>query len=859
MLGRLLNRGLSSLDVSSSPSKEERKPERRGSFSPQNMSYSQPKVTLPSPIPMGKSTIGYEPTPDAPAVVNNEDSYSRTILYGTPNHFQNDTLLPQHFRMVVVLEKSDFLQKNNHHLLYNSSRDAYPNYQNYHGQYPSRNSTTAPTPIPPTSTGSGSHEIRHPLSQLNELMFGNGLYSNDLNLSDTVKLHVLPSLPLLRSSVLITKTFYVKIDKRESRVCIGLVMPISVDHFSSVLFPNWASIKFFLTYMKDTFLENHYNKQLVSITNTGNFSDMSRAFKSLIKSLNNLNNIPRLLPGLNKFDSMLYNWCFEVNNWIEMKDGGKLSFNNGSKFLSALLTSISVVKNQLVGNELARKSQCTRVVVVASNPGVAQKLIFLISELLPFELEYVVEAPDSDSTTRTSTTATTTTTTTYNQYPETHHPLHFNSNSDSTLVSADISKDTVASTTPSFTKKGWEIPVSSAKSINTTSIEMVHSSSVRSSSLSTSNSMAYLSSSLSNSHSSMIPSSLTRGFQLLQNWKSSLDSPSSSVSPTPFSSQSFPSPSNQEYEEYPWTPATTSNPTPVVSSINPNSLNTANFNDRHARTTSVHCHPHRPSLSSIPINNSYHDLSSMNNSTKIKKVNIPKLPHIDRNSSTLYGIGETSSLNGFGLNRKERYNMLKAECKALMNSAKVQSTIETDENGVTFMDIPYNDDDEDDDDVEDLGMIQTTGFTTLPLTCSYLNEYAPEFQLQACPPQADLESRILNSMKMDVTYGEYTSCKSILISLRSREIKELKLEKISDGAHCGEVNNVTNKKLYGNSKINWSLTPRETFNRVDSLIEEILVTFQREQVVHKGVDLEDLQDEVRFEPFIKFRELLMSL
>lgn len=808
----------------------------------------------------------------------------------------------------MSVEKSDLMQRNNYTLLYDSSKDAYPNYQNYHHQYPPTNRNhfhnQQPTSIC-TPNNNNNNDARHPLSQLNEFMFGNGLYSNDLNLTDTLKLHVLPSLPLLKSCVLINMSFYLKIDKRVSRVSIGLVIPIGVDHFSSVLFPNWEAVKFSLAYMKDSFIENHYDKQMSSVCNTNNFADLSRIFKGFIKSLNNLNNIPRLLPGLNKFDSILYNWCFEVNNWIEMKDGGKLSFNNGSKFLSALLTTISVVKNQLVSNELADKTECTRVVVVASNPGVAQKLIFLISELLPFELDFVVDSSDSSD----SSTTTRTTTSTFHQqldvpHHELHHSLHHslhsldfdeprssiscdNSGSGSTtLASSESFLKDCSPSTPSFTKKGWEIPVSSAKSINSPSIEIVHSSSVKSSTLSTSNSMAYLSSSLSNSQSSVIPSSLTRGFQLLQNWKSSIDFPTSSISSHTFSNQSFPSPysnttnntttaatttsTNAEYEEYPWsTSATTNNPTPTISSINPNAVNQAQFNERHVRTSSVH--QHRSSLtSSMSRNNSYYDLSNVSTASKIKKVNIPKLPHMDRNSSTLYGIGEScfsANRNGYNGGRNQRYKLSQAKCRNLMNcSIMPRTSVEADERGIDYLDIPLNleEDEEKDFNVSEQleDVTHQPAFTTLPLTCSYINEYSPEFQLQACPPQADLDNRILNSMKLDVNFGGYKSCKSIIISLRSREIKQLGLE-LGGGATNetgGPVLNVTNKKIYGNSKINWSLTPKENFNRVDSLIEEILVTFQNQQIIDKGaVNFEDLDDDVRFKPFIKFRELLMAL
>lgn len=702
---------------------------------------------------------------------SNEDSYSRTILYGTPNHLQSFNLDSQNFRLIIIQDRGELLMKNNYKIHYDSALDPHFN-RAIHSKL----------------------NNKHESSELIETMFGNPIH-HDLNRSDHFKIHVLSSLPDLKKSILITKQFYV--DKKHN-YSIGIVVPINLNDISAVVLSNWSTISNHLNLLKAVFVENHLNcKKCVTTTQmaSSNYLDISIFFKTFIKSIKYLSTVPRLLLGLIKFDSILQNWCFEVNNWIEVKDGAKLGFS-GTKFLTTLLSIVYDLKEQLVSK---KGDEYVRVVIMASNPMVAQKLIFIISGLLPFDLNFkVVDYQDQKSLEDT--------------IVEDTEELN------NLKVSIPQNK---TPPTPSVIKKGWEIPTTPSRSVATPSLMTPSRSSIiqPSTSMSNSSSMAYLSSSLSSS--STFSTSLSRGFQLLQNWKNTGEdtntnnennnnnitndnTPSSSSS----SSVSYKTPSpNNELEDYPWT-----------STLNQMS------HPNYTLSSSAH---------HLPRTSSSYDLSCCftNIPKSIKRLSIPKLPHVERNTTTLFKIGESQK------SKSQLFNNSRKKCFSLLSCKSLNTRVERDNvKNISILDVPLEEEDEEDD-LDHLGennddLVNDYKQYPLPQLCGYVNEYIPDFQLQACPISQDLESKIISSMKNDL--NNHKKSKTILVSLRAREIKEMTLVK-KNYEYKSSV-----KKLYHNSRPS-NLIDKESWSNIDSLMDSIVAIFRDHDRQTNDRDFEEVE------------------
>lgn len=676
---------------------------------------------------------------------SNEDSYSRTILYGTPNHLQSYNLETQHFRLVIIHDKGELLMKNNYKVHYDSSIDGHFN-----------------------RSSNNKLDNRHKLDELIDVMFGNPIHQG-LNRSDHFKIHVLSKLPDLKESILVTKHFYV--DKKHN-FAIGIVIPISLNNISNALLSNWSTIATHLNLFKALFIENHLMsaKKTTTAMSSSNYLDISIFFKTFIKSLKYLSSTPRLLLGLTKFDSVLQNWCFEINNWIEVKDGAKLGFS-GSKFLTTLLTIVYGIREQLVNRD--HNDEFTRVVIMASNPMVAQKLIFIISGLLPFDLDF--KAVD------------------YKEVDSLEDTVCESTDDGSSEMKFDNEHEQRTPPTPSVIKKGWEIPTTPSASVATASLMTpCRSSIIQPTSISNSNSVAYLSSSLSSS--STFSTSLSRGFQLLQNWKTSSGGENNTTvnysSPSSSSSASYKTPSpNNEYEDYPW-----------CSNINQVAHPNYTLSSGHHLTRASSSYDLTSGLSNIP--------------KCLKRLSIPKLPHIERTTTTLYKIGESQK------SKSQLFNRSRKSCFNLLGS-KVSTSIERDNvKNVAILDVSF-------DDVEDdLDMNSSDGTAddyndyvhhTLPQLCGYVNEYIPDFQLQACPISQELDSKIVVSMKNDL--NSYARSKTILVSLRAREIKEITLTK----KNYEYKSNV--RKLYHNSRPSYSID-KENWSKIESFLDSIVSIFR---------------------------------
>jgi hypothetical protein len=548
-------------------------------------------------------------------------------------------LAPYDFRAVIVHDKGEIIQRDNYRLLFDSSRDHHFD----KSALPLKN--------------------RHGVDQLLEFMFGNPIHQ-DFHYDGRVKVHVLSPLNDLSNSVLVSKLFTVK----KKSYAIGLVIPVSMTEFEQYILSNWDHLQSLLQFIQQSFIQNHLGKPM-------NYLDVTILFKQLIVSMKNVVSIPRLLLGITQYDCIFQNWCFEVNNWIEIKDGSR----NGMKFLPTLLTLVNGMKKQLVNQD---SNEMVRVVIMAMNPIVVQKLIFILSGLLPYNIVLRTEINDE--------------------------PIQSQSIPIRAQDTPSIPIKTKESpTTPSVINKGWEIPNTPSRSIATTTSIMTPS---RIQPLSTSSSIAQLSSSLQ-SHNSL-SSSLSRGFQLLSNWKNSLDSTNSS-------GQSYRSPSpNMEYDEYPWTYSSTSQP------VNPGSL---------PRT-----------VSSFDVNA---------HMAKLKRTML-KLPHIERNTVNVI------NPNTMNKTRNELMELMNRDLSMNLEIDPIKS--------VSILNVSYDDGD----------MINQRKFQTLPPLCGYIPEFTPGFKLQACPLSPEIESKISTTMKSDLAH--YSKTRTIFVSLRVREIHEFIMSKEND-------------------------------------------------------------------------------
>lgn len=734
----------------------------------------------------------------------NDDSYTRTVLYGTPNNIQLKFMEPYNFRLIIVHDKGEIMMKNNYQVHFDSTENSFK------------------------STANRKLLNKHEINELSELMFGNPI-NQDLNKSTVIKLQSLPPLPDLKNSILLTKIFYLK---RKYKFGIGLVIPINYNNISKTLLPNWDSIKHYLTLLTHIFIDHFTSKQVnlqqqqqSSLCSNNNFCTSNKYleivsfFKMFIKSINCLTNIPRLFIGSIKFDSILKNWCFELNNWIEVKDGGRLGFN-GSKFLNTLLSIMLTIRNQIVDREF-NKDELVRVIIMASNPVIAQKLIFIISGVLPYKLKFKTKVVSSATSTTASNDNSVTIKDTKDKVVKLKEISISNSNSFSSSplrspqqgLNMNIKRNTPP--TSSMMSKGWEIPTTPSRTTATVmATPSLNNTIIQPNSLSNSSSMQYLSSSLSSS--STFSSSLSRGFQLLQSWKSSMEAPGGMGNNT---NSRMASPNN-EYDEYPWS---NNNSTSSSASIMTN--RSTNNLDNYS--------------SSLGNNKDGYSFGSGGNNGNgliignkhMKRYSLSELPTIDRNATTLFRIETDSS---------RAIDQLK--CDSVMKLSVLDTKLAFDRGkNVAVLDIKLpvvggaqkeadreqeqeQGPEEEEDDFSD-----DYFHHDLPPLCGYVHEFLPDFQLQACPLSQEMDSRILGAMKSDLNSVKVS--RSIIVSLRAREIKEVSLTRNKHNEYKPCV-----KKLYFNGRPVASHLDREALAKVDSLISLVTTIAAKEEASEPGYD-----------------------
>ncbi|CEP23993.1 hypothetical protein BN1211_4698 [Cyberlindnera jadinii] len=695
MLGRLFNgRSVEQMDPQAGST--------RSNSAPSGNSLSTKMMT------MNLSSISDIKTSPFP----NDDSYSKTILYGTPNQLNFTPLHPYSFRMVLVQDKGEIINRDNHKVLYDSSRD-------HHFDDPVAKKC----------------DYRHEISELLDFMFGNPIHQ-DFHYRGRVKLHVLSSLPGLQKSVLLSTQF----EHSKLNFAIAVVIPVNQEQLSQCIIPNWKQ------------LIHH-----IALIKPRNYLDIAILFKQAIISLQNLVSIPRILLGITQFDSIFQDWCFEVNNWIEIKDGARLGCI-GTKFLQSLLAVVNGIKDDI---SLANSNNVVRVVIMAINPIVVQKLIFIISGILPYnpELKISSSASNIDTTLEDAT-----------QGIQRHNPKR-----DEPVSPQYIATTRGSPSTPSIISKGWEIPsITPSRSTATTTTMTPISRPSMIQPMASSSSVAQLSSSLQ-SHNSF-SSSLSRGFHMLQNWKNSMDSTSSSMTNS-IHGYHTPSP-KMEYDEYPWSTTTATTTTPCQ----------------------------QPLPNSLPRTMSSFDLTQ--NMGKLKRV-MPKLPHIGRNVVNVMSVGDSCS----PLTKSERLNEYRNELLQLMDNSTscITTSLEYDPiKSVSVVNVQY-------DDLTSEYEHERRRTVALEPLCGYISEFTPCFKLQACPPSQDLETKIINTMRNDLLEANCEETRTIFVSLRAREIREFVINKSIDNLGTYKP---TIRRLYTNGKPS-SYVDRAAFDKVSKVLDSV--------------------------------------
>lgn len=652
-----------------------------------------------------------------------DDVFTRSVLYGSRSYLEPHSYNNAKIRLLILQNNGGYYERDNYSTLFDTNPDI----------------------------SKDSHNLKEVIHKT----FGNPIYQ-DFDSNEAYKI-----IQLDEKTTLVSLHF-----KKSRNFSIVLILPFSQIDFAIHILPIWKDIKRFLQLFKNSFISNH----LTINQRPQNFIDIISIFKKFTKVLNQLLTTPRLMIGLTKkFDSVLFSWCNEVNNWIEIKDGGR-NLNSGSNFLVTLLTLINEYKNQL----LNPKKENLRIVIMTSNPIISQKLIFILTGLLDYPLNFSIIS-DGQKLNKKSLTI---------PIPKYQHSL----SSSPMLTPSSLNFNNSLRT-------GWEIPSTPSKSITTPSV-LSHSNSV-----SNLNSVTSLSTSLSNSY---LPSSyFSRSYQYITNWANSpLESTSSAAS---IKSNKTPSPA-LEYEEYPWT-----------------GLN------------SVPAYHPGPS----------HHIARVNSSHELirRKSKLPELPKIRRTSSTI-------------INNSSDHNKNKIELFKLMNtSIKDISKISINESkNVSILKVDYNNLHSTSSNINnEESLPKFTGFTPL---------YIPEFQLQACQTTPDLELKVINSMKQDIIMDDFETSKTIFVSLRAREIKEISMSRIKLNGNNYEF--LTKSKKFYNLGQPIDVQSLK-FSQINSLISEVCkYVHDYQNGINSDAILEDEEENFTNETkkkkeLYRIRELLTNL
>ncbi|SCU87478.1 LADA_0E04236g1_1 [Lachancea dasiensis] len=379
---------------------------------------------------------------------------------------------------------------------------------------------------------------------------------------------------------------------------------------------------------------------------------------------------------------------------------------------------------------------CSRIVIISGNMAVANKLVFLISALLKPRYNgriNTVETNDDVTDQQTSTGS--------------------DKQSPAAKCDTDFSEN---STKPygTVTLKGWEIPKkktglsSTSVSSDGTSAQVIQPSSIKSNS----SSLQYLSSSLSSAHGSY------------GSWFGKRMGMTSAITPVPSSNYS-----NSAHSP----------------SIKASDLYEPSFAQHHnGSSTSLHqmlLSRVTPLPSPLAVE---HDEFPWTSS-------VPSSPRTDRfregwtswSGSFLHNMDVRRNCNRI----TDEFNLENAfKLVCLFDAEMCDTTIsEASETHAPVLEVPFANNPVD---------LQIVANELLPKYTGFLPNFVPWFQLQAFPIGLDAERKVLNAMKADL--HNHSHSRTLLISLRSREIKDILVER--DAATSKNV--LRTKKVFASGK-----------------------------------------------------------
>lgn len=360
-----------------------------------------------------------------------EDIYTRQILYGVSGKeiLNQYDLNSKYFRILISQDGGNLRSKQ---ILFDTE-NATQTLKKSHTE------TVQPKYVPKSNLSRTlSPSIHHNTNELHEYMFGCGVPTNEQQ--SMTKIHHLPVLSSTES-ILITRLFLIsdlpdedfvstdwiakptlplkdsKIHTAEtiglaSRFGIGLVIPIHDDFFDIVI-SNWNQICHYLIILQkiiskkliNLLLEpngmNHIINKRIQFTPLilANDIDLNNHFIKLVKLINYDSNIPKLVNSNSlinlRHNSMMMNWTAEILNWLEFKD-------ESYKFLACLLALIIPLRKQLLESPIhydwnnRDHKEITRIVIMTGNILVAKKLVFILNGLIPDDKAYYLLSHKGD-------------------------------------------------------------------------------------------------------------------------------------------------------------------------------------------------------------------------------------------------------------------------------------------------------------------------------------------------------------------------------------------------------------------------------------------------------------------------------
>lgn len=660
--------------------------------------------------------------------------------------------------------------------------------------------------------GSDIEKIRP--NELKQYTFGSMVRTND-SLKDNEKFRVIPN----SEFILITKIFHFKtIPNRFSiSLCIPkILLSIITECWSDI--KQWLDLTQSLTILQlekivtDNTITNYnvgllppdYNSHFPKVVDTI-VHDLQRRMIPCFKAFSE---IPRLFIYPEIYPEFVNTWFKEVFNWIEIKDGPKLNF------LSTLIATILLdVKVFLIENK------STRLVLLSGNPLVANKLVFILANLLEPRFRGSLDLfnklhPDKNNNNNNNIskptnqikeeniedTVTIDKILTYNNKSHKNKEHNIDKNSLTPTKETDsISNILINSPSSQIfydSKKGWEIPQKKSSSFRSTSLssddsiaEVIQPSSFNSGS----SSLRYLSTSISSQ-----PGSYGSWFSK----KPSLHR---------FLSQSPSIKNNDSWERVsiisnPYSLQTCNNNTNINGCINnyyspysSNSNSNSNINctvQRSSSGTSLFQNFNRLYNTGCTSNQTPQPSPSISEYDEYPWFGTtPESPRMESGSLTINNkpLWQNKPLNNINITR---------DCQKISQSNVIDDAFER--ICISSSAIYYDNDNDNDNNMLFGGSIskgtdthaavlelnyeppsKRDGFLeTLPRYTSYITHFNYWFQIQAISITPDSERHIISAMKKDLHKDLYSN--TFYVSLRSREIKKIIMKK--DTKSEAEVN-----------------------------------------------------------------------